>query len=45
MSDVHQFSAHELDTLAAVLDQVIPPIPDPPIPGPPTRPRCFPWIR
>lgn len=33
MSDVHQFSAHELDTLAAVLDQVIPPSSDGRLPG------------
>ena len=33
MSDVHQFSAHELDTLAAVLDQVIPPSSNGRLPG------------
>ena len=33
MSDVHQFSAHELDTLAAVLDQVIPASADGRLPG------------
>ena len=33
MSDVHPFSAHELDTLAAVLDQVIPPSADGRLPG------------
>lgn len=33
MSDVHQFSAHEIDTLAAVLDQVIPPSADGRLPG------------
>ncbi|MBM4244733.1 MAG: hypothetical protein FJ148_13100 [Deltaproteobacteria bacterium] len=32
-TDVHQFSAHELDTLAAVLDQVIPPSADGRLPG------------
>ncbi|MBY0279935.1 gluconate 2-dehydrogenase subunit 3 family protein [Candidatus Binatia bacterium] len=33
MSDVHQFSTHERDTLAAVLDQVIPPSADGRLPG------------
>lgn len=33
MSDVHQFSVHELDTLAAVLDDVIPPSSDGRLPG------------
>lgn len=33
MSDVHQFSSHERDTLAAVLDQVIPPSADGRLPG------------
>jgi hypothetical protein len=33
LSDVHQFSAHELATLAAVLDQVIPPSGDGRLPG------------
>jgi hypothetical protein len=33
MSEVHRFSAHELDTLAAVLDQVIPPSTDGRLPG------------
>jgi hypothetical protein len=33
MSDVHDFSPHEIDTLAAVLDQVIPPSADGRLPG------------
>lgn len=33
MTELHPFSAHELDTLAAVLDQVIPPSADGRLPG------------